>query len=121
MKQQAAALFAILSAAWLGSADPAQAQLRPQTHGPAPVVVLPPPIILQPDSTQLKPTPLAPTMASPSLVVVPPPPVAAEAAVDGGDSACRCPDGQTADVEGWCWRRTDAASGYWAKTEKCQR
>jgi hypothetical protein len=73
----------------------------------SPVVTVQPPVSLQ-------------TTINPSLLVVPPQGAKAEPAPEGGDSGCTCPDGQQRDIEGWCWRPTDAASGYWAKAEKCQ-
>jgi hypothetical protein len=84
-----------------GAASEAGAQ------GAAPVVTVQPPASLQPT-------------INPPVLVVPPQGAKAEPAPDGGDSSCACPDGQQRDIEGWCWRPTDAASGYWAKTEKCQ-
>jgi hypothetical protein len=65
------------------------------------------------------PVGLQPTI-NPPVLIVPPQGAKAEPAPDDGDSSCACPDGQQRDIEGWCWRPTDAASGYWAKAEKCQ-
>jgi hypothetical protein len=76
-------------------------------QGAAPVITVQPPVSLQP------------TM-NPPVLVIPPQGARAEPAPDSGDSDCACPDGQKVDLEGWCWRPTDAASGYWAKAERCQ-
>lgn len=118
MKHQYVSAFAAI-AFCLCAQIPAQAQVRvvPPEAGAVPVItplVVPPVVAVQPQ-LRLEPT-IKPT------VVVPPPPLAhTESSPDGGDSDCKCPNGQTADVNGQCWRRTDATSGYWAKTEMCQR
>jgi hypothetical protein len=94
----------------------AQVQAVPPVAGAGPVIVPP---VAPPVSTVLPPVTGAPVV-NPTVVVSPPPPAHTEASPDGGDSDCRCPNGQTADVDGWCWRPTEAASGYWQKAEKCQ-
>lgn len=108
----------ILVAACIFAQTRTQAQLRTGRPGSATEAV--PPVVHQPPTVGQQ-LPLDTLNRPTNLVVAPPPPVKTESSPDGGDSDCRCPSGQKADIEGWCWRPTDAASGYWAKAEKCQR
>jgi hypothetical protein len=121
MNRQAAVALVVLSAALMCGSHTAEAQLRGRNYGPGEVFETQPPVAAPPVAVIAQPIPLAPAGNSPSLVVISPPAVRAEPTVDAGDSNCLCPDGQTADVQGWCWRRTDAASGHWARMDKCQR
>lgn len=113
-----AILLAILFAAWICTDHAVQAQIRSRTGT---VVETPPPVTGTLGAGNLTTTTVAPVVTVAPLATGSPPPVKAEAAADSGDSDCLCPGGQTADIEGWCWRRTEPALGYWAKMEKCQK
>jgi hypothetical protein len=115
MNIHAALAIAIVLAAPAWSAAHAQVRIAP-TPGAmgAPPVVLPP-VSPQPQLTAPGLTPVLP----PPAVQVSPPPVANNAAeADGG--SCTCPGGQKLDTDGWCWQETDAAHGFWQKTQKCE-
>ena len=114
------AAFAIAFALALRIPQGTEAQVR---VAPTPVPPSLPPIVLPgPSAPALPlapPAALTPVLPSPAVRVLPPPkPSEKGAEADGG--SCTCPGGQKLDAEGWCWQETDAAHGYWQRTQECE-